>query len=124
MNWVRGCNSVADKPWVRDCFGTQSFPFPASSYRMCYLGPRRVNSRKCAKSFRFLPIKSVNLQTLSKYHPKIARPKRKDQETRLPQATTCLMFPEKSAGKNFSHRCREPEAKIDDCRKLDNRGGG
>ena len=46
-------------------------------------GPKKGKFANCARPSRFSPIKSVNLQTLSKYHPKIVRRKRKGQETRL-----------------------------------------
>ena len=50
------------------------------------IGKNRAKKGKfanCAGPSRFPPIKSVKLQTLSKYHPKIVRRKRKGRETRL-----------------------------------------
>ena len=38
---------------------------------------KKGNFANCARPSRFPPIKFVNLQTLSKYHPKIVRRKRK-----------------------------------------------
>ena len=46
-------------------------------------GAKKGKFANCARPSRFSPIKSVYLQTLSKYHPKIVRRKRKGQETRI-----------------------------------------
>ena len=46
-------------------------------------GAKKGKVANCSRRSRFSPIKSVYLQTLSKYHPKIVRRKRKGQETRL-----------------------------------------